>query len=443
MSFMDGSGHKELIEFVLNGDLHKRAGKFGKIYGMKAVIFIAALLCTASVVSETTFVDGRKVVCEDGVCMLVEETPGGEVSRDMAAEAVPSRIAHGYMDADRFVAFLQDDGNGNASPFDGKAWWLVALLVLLGGLGMNLTPCVLPMIPVNLMIVGRSASRGALYGAGIALAYGTLGILAAAGGMAFGEIQGNAWFNAAISVLFLVLSLAMFGAFFIDFSKKRNSMASMRNGMWPGFFAFFMGAVSAILAGACVAPILIAVLLLTADLSAKGVRMALALPFLLGVGMALPWPFAGAGLKVLPKPGAWMEKVGRIFGLVTLAFSAWYGYLAWTGFSARFAAGSSVSSADGEAQCVRISSPGQFNLDGLKLPVVVDCWASWCKNCSHMERTTLSDPRVKDALKAKGFTLVKLQCEDMAALKRTKGFDGVLGLPAFLIFEQTKKGQQQ
>lgn len=421
--------------------LHKRAGNFGKICGMKAAIFIAAFLCSASVISETTFVDGQKVVCEDGVCMLVEEASSNGVSQVMADTVDVPRIAHGYMDADKFIAFLKNEGNNDASPLDGKAWWLVVLLVLLGGLGMNLTPCVLPMIPINLMIVGRSASRGALYGAGIALAYGTLGIIAAAGGMVFGEIQGNAWFNAAISVLFLVLSFAMFGKFLIDFSQKRNSVTSLRNGMWPGFFAFFMGAVSAVLAGACVAPILIAVLLLTADLSAKGVRLAHALPFVLGVGMALPWPFVGAGFKVLPKPGAWMEKVGKIFGLVTLGFSVWYGYLAWTGFSERFGGGNSASFADVETQCVQFASPEQFNLDGLKRPVVVDCWASWCKNCSHMERTTLSDPRVKEFLKNKGFTLVKLQCEDMTALKSTKGFDGVLGLPAFLIFEQTKKGQ--
>ena len=373
--------------------------------------------------------------------MLVEEASSNGVSQVMADTVDVPRIAHGYMDADKFIAFLKNEGNNDASPLDGKAWWLVVLLVLLGGLGMNLTPCVLPMIPINLMIVGRSASRGALYGAGIALAYGTLGIIAAAGGMVFGEIQGNAWFNAAISVLFLVLSFAMFGKFLIDFSQKRNSVTSLRNGMWPGFFAFFMGAVSAVLAGACVAPILIAVLLLTADLSAKGVRLAHALPFVLGVGMALPWPFVGAGFKVLPKPGAWMEKVGKIFGLVTLGFSVWYGYLAWTGFSERFGGGNSASFADVETQCVQFASPEQFNLDGLKRPVVVDCWASWCKNCSHMERTTLSDPRVKEFLKNKGFTLVKLQCEDMTALKSTKGFDGVLGLPAFLIFEQTKKGQ--
>ena len=72
--------------------------------------------------------------------------------------------------------------------------------------------------------------------------------------------------------------------------------------MLPGLFAFFMGMVSAVLAGACVAPILIAVLLLTAKLHAEGHVLALALPFVLGLGMGLPWPFAGAGLQVLPKP---------------------------------------------------------------------------------------------------------------------------------------------
>ena len=138
-----------------------------------------------------------------------------------------------------------------------------------------------------------------------------------------------------------------------------------------------------------------------------------------------------------------MEKISKLFGLVTLGFSAWYGYLSWTGFLSQSDKDTPAASAGSDVQYVRFASPGQFSLEGLKRPVIVDCWASWCKNCSHMERTTLSDPRVKEVLKAKGFTLVKLQCEDMAELKRTKGFNGVLGLPAFLIFEQTKKGQKQ
>lgn len=376
-----------------------------------------------------------EVVCEGGMCRVVEPPPD-DVAASAAPYAVAPRLAHGYMSADTFVAFLE---NRESVPFQlaGKAWWLVLVIVLFGGLCMNLTPCVLPMVPINLMVIGRSWARGALYGLGIALAYGALGLFAALGGMAFGEIQGSPWFNAAVAVLFLVLALALFGLFFIDFSKKRNSLSSMRESMWPGVFAFFMGVVSAVLAGACVAPILITVLLLTADLVAKGAHIALALPFVFGLGMALPWPFAGAGLQVLPKPGAWMTKVNKVFGVVVLLFAAWYGYLAFKGFAGGRAEPSLAE--PGDASVVVVSSPEGFSLAGLRRPVLVDCWASWCKNCTAMERGPLAEPQVKKALER--FTVVKLQAEDIKALKALPGFEGVVGLPAFLVFGEAEKGE--
>ena len=144
---------------------------------------------------------------------------------------------------------------------------------------MNLTPCVLPMVPINLMVIGKSAARGVWYGAGIAVAYGALGVVASVGGMAFGEIQSSAWFNGIVAAVFVVLALALFDVFFIDLSKYRKvDGAAERRAKAPLLFAFSMGALSAVLAGACVAPILISVLLLTADLFAKGNWFALGLP---------------------------------------------------------------------------------------------------------------------------------------------------------------------
>lgn len=147
--------------------------------------------------------------------------------------------------------------------------------------------------------------------------------------------------------------------------------------------------------------------------------------------MALPWPFAGAGLQVLPKPGAWMTKVNKIFGVLVLGFSAYYAYLAYAGFKP--CCESAEDFVQGDA--VKISSPSEFSLDGLKRPVVVDCWASWCKNCTAMEKTTLADDRVKKVLAEKGFTFIKLQAEDIKELKKLPGFEEVKGLPAFVIFE--------
>lgn len=401
---------------------------------MRNIVLLFAVAASAVLApaarAEVQIVNGVKIECVDGVCRIVDDETAGKEQPAAAEKAAPAaespRIAQGYMDAKEFIAFLRNE----KSPGESRAWWAILLAAFFGGLCMNITPCVLPMIPVNLMIIGRSAARGALYGLGIAVAYGVLGLLAAFGGMAFGEIQSNPWFNAAICVLFAALAVSLSGAFAIDFSKKRNSLSSLKTKMLPGFFAFFMGMVGAVLAGACVAPVLVAVLLLTADLAAKGNGLAYALPFVLGAGMALPWPFAGAGLKALPKPGAWMSKVNKVFAVAVACFAVWYGHLAWNGFAG------AKESPDGGAEktgAIEISSPARFSLEGLKRPVLVDCWATWCKNCSAMERGTLKDPAVVEELSR--FTVVKLQAEDIAALKKTPGFGAVVGLPAFLVFE--------
>ena len=431
---------------------------------MKSLMMIGCLVFATVVEAAAFLVDGERVegelheengmrtLCNDEMCILLPDdavrldvpaapseikTPSVEVSSpspESPSEASASyRLAQGYMDADAFLSWLNDESPAEETPFAGRSIALVVLLILLGGLAMNLTPCVLPMIPINLMVIGKSAVRGVWYGLGLALAYGALGVLAAVGGMAFGTIQSNPYFNLAVAVLFVLLALALSGVFFIDLSKKRGGLAQKKATMLPWLFAFFMGAVSAVLAGACVAPILISVLILTAKLYAEGNAFALGLPFLLGLGMALPWPFLGAGLKVLPKPGAWMKWTNRLFALLVLGFAVWYGRLAWIGF-----AGASAKEVRPEAQdeSVIAATPETFPavLAGLpkpSKPVLVDCWATWCKNCAAMEREVFADEKVKAALA--DFTVIKLQAEDMKALKALAGFGEVKGLPAFVI----------
>ena len=401
----------------------------------KIVLLMAVSLVTLIASAEVQVINGKKYECRDGMCYLVEEDGGdlsAPVSEDADGTVGSGRVAQGYMRAEEFIAFLEgkDMGQWRLAPERGLI--VLLLLVLLGGLAMNLTPCVLPMVPINLMIIGRSAGRGAAYGLGIALAYGALGVAAAVGGLAFGDIQGSPWFNAAVAVVFVGLALAMFEVWFLDLSKRRGACAP-RAGRGLAF-AFGMGALSAVLAGACVAPILISVLVLTADLVAKGNRLAILLPFVMGLGMALPWPFAGAGMKVLPKPGAWMKWVNRAFGVVVLGFALWYGWLAWRGWRE-----TSETSETGETSGTGVTSmteaiPSSFvsRLESLPRPILVDCWATWCKNCSAMERV-MTKPRVKEALKP--FTVIRLQAEDISELRKLKGFESIRGLPAFVIFE--------
>lgn len=321
---------------------------------------------------------------------------------------------------------------------------LVVLLTLVGGVMLNLTPCVLPLVPVNLAIIGagvKAGSRGkgfllgGMYGLGTALLYGVLGVVAVLGAASFGALNAQWWFNAAITCIFIVLALAMFDVILIDFTKYQSKLGIKRNS-GHYLFAFVMGAVNALLAGACVAPVVIAVVLYSQDAYARGSTIALALPFLLGVGMALPWPLAGAGLALLPKPGTWMVRVKQAFGALILLFAAYYGYQAYEQFSARYLVDRTavLTSATSEAGWITSLDEGLAQAKHEHKPVLIDFWATWCKNCLYMNETTFKDPAVIQRLA--GFVKIKYQAEtpdESPAKDVLANFDQFVGLPLYVV----------
>ena len=157
--------------------------------------------------------------------------------------------------------------------------------------------------------------RGLVYGLGITVAYGLLGVIAVLTGSTFGGLAGSWIFNGIAALIFAFLALAMFGFFNFDLSRFGASI-QLSGAKYAGIF--LLGAVSATLAGACVAPVLAAVLIRSATLYAEGNHAGLLLPFLLGLGMALPWPFAAAGMALFPRPGAWMIRVKQLLGILIL-----------------------------------------------------------------------------------------------------------------------------
>lgn len=352
----------------------------------------------------------------------------------------------GYQGTGEFLRFIKNAESGvkERGLFEGRGPLAILLIVLVGGLALNLTPCVLPMIPINLAIIGAGAqassrSRGFLlgsaYGGAMALVYGVLGLVVILTAGTFGTINSSPWFNLGIAILFIVLGLAMFDVLLIDFSKYSSGLGT---GSSRGSFglAFSMGAVAALLAGACVAPVVIQVVLFSSNLYATGTKIALALPFFLGVGMAIPWPIAGAGLAALPKPGMWMVRVKQAFGVFILATAAYYGYEAYSIFSNRWVDPKAVASSVDEQLKAGWSSSLEEGLAAAEReqkPVLIDMWATWCKNCLTMDKTTLATSDVQAALS--GYVKVKYQAEDPDA-QPAKGlmqrFDAV-GLPAYVI----------
>jgi thiol:disulfide interchange protein DsbD len=118
----------------------------------------------------------------------------------------------GYLGSTDFVQFIRDaeQGVGNRGWFEGRGPLAILLLILVGGLALNLTPCVLPMIPINLAIIGAGAQAGSrrrgfllgsTYGAAMAVVYGVLGLVVVLTAGTFGTINSSPWFNLAIAIL--------------------------------------------------------------------------------------------------------------------------------------------------------------------------------------------------------------------------------------------------
>ncbi|MDN5278085.1 MAG: thioredoxin:protein disulfide reductase [Clostridiales bacterium] len=221
-----------------------------------------------------------------------------------------------------FAATLKDQGI-----------MVVLLLSLLGGLLISLTPCVYPMIPITLSIIGsrdenqsfyKGLGLSATYVAGLSITYALLGLAAATFGAQIRSILQGTVFQAAIAIIFLLLAFSMFDVFMIQApGSLRNRLGSVKK---AGLFGIFlMGMVSGLMASPCVAAPLAGIL---AFIAATGSQM---LGFLMLLffawGMSLPLLLIGAfsgTLNALPKAGEWMNRVKEFYGFLLLGASLYF-----------------------------------------------------------------------------------------------------------------------
>ena len=216
----------------------------------------------------------------------------------------------------------------------GSSIWVTVGVFFAAGLGLAFTPCVLPMVPIlSGIIAGEgenvSSRRGFMlaltYVMGMALVYTAAGVAAAAAGLQLQATFNQPWVLTLFSGLFVVLALGMFGLFELQMpSGIQSRLASMsgnqRSGTAVG--AFIMGALSALIVTACVAPALIAALTVMAK-SGDMVRGGTAL-FAMSLGMGAPLLLVGAAQgRLLPQAGPWMVAVRNAFGFMMLGLAIW------------------------------------------------------------------------------------------------------------------------
>ena len=200
---------------------------------------------------------------------------------------------------------------------------------------LSLTPCVFPMIPIlSGIIVGQSGTvtgrRGFLlslaYVLAMALTYSLLGVLAGTFQVNLQAASQNVWAISAFSLVFVILALSMFGYYELRMPaaiQTRLSSLSQPRRAGGLYSSAAMGAVSAIIVGPCVAPPLAGALLYisqTGDALLGGAAL-----FSMGLGFGAPLLVIGASAgSLLPRVGAWMEKVKQGFGIIMLGVAIWF-----------------------------------------------------------------------------------------------------------------------
>jgi thiol:disulfide interchange protein DsbD len=210
------------------------------------------------------------------------------------------------------------------------AYYLIT--AFLGGLILNIMPCVLPVIGLKIMSfvqqAGESRRRALLlnvwYSAGIVAVFLALGAMAVTLQVGWGDQFGNSWFLITLTAVVFAMALSLLGLWEIPIPGFVGSSAVMEAARREGpSAALLKGALTTILATPCTGPYMVSGVAWAVK---QPPYVTLAVFAALGIGMASPYLLVGAFpslIKFLPKPGAWMETFKKAMGLVLLATVVW------------------------------------------------------------------------------------------------------------------------
>ncbi len=230
-----------------------------------------------------------------------------------------------------FNELIAEKKSKTSSFFDEKNLILSFLLVFLGGLALNLTPCVYPLIPITLgYFGGQSESKtsrlfalASVYVIGMAITYSVIGVVTALSGSLFGSLLQNPFVLVGIALVLIALSLSMFGLY--EFQLPASWMSKFGEAKAGYFGALFMGLTMGIVAAPCIGPFVVGLLTFV---GAKGDPLfGFLIFFVLALGLGFPYLFLGVfsgKIKSLPRSGEWMIAVKKIFGFVLVGMAIYF-----------------------------------------------------------------------------------------------------------------------
>ncbi|MCF6270975.1 MAG: protein-disulfide reductase DsbD [Melioribacteraceae bacterium] len=377
---------------------------------------------------------------------------------------------------------VENDDDGIASTLESSGLILSLLFVFLGGLALNLTPCVYPLIPITIGYFGGQSEGktsklfvlGVLYVLGMALTYSIVGVVTALSGAIFGALLQNPFVIVGIAAVFVILALSMFGLYEI---KAPDALVAKAGGARSGVFgAFFMGLTMGVVAAPCIGPFVIG---LVTYVAAKGdVFYGFIMFFFLAIGLGTPYLFLAifsGRIKSLPRAGFWMDGVKHIFGFILFGMAIYFInpilpkvvayyllpifligagiYLLFIDKLANDVKGYRIfkslfsvlmiAAAAWMLVPIEKSSPNweKYSIEKYETAlqnnnkIIIDFYADWCIPCKELDALTFSDKKVIDALsnfKALKVDMTKSMSEQTEIIREKFK---IIGMPTVLLID--------
>ncbi len=273
--------------------------------------------------------------CDDTACLPPAEMVF-EASFPVATEGEEVIETHSRIFADRPVPVARrteaaEPPAGMAETLGERGLLVTFILIFLGGLGLNLTPCVYPLIPITIGYFGGQAQgkRGGIVGhalfyvLGMATTYSALGLVAALTGSLFGAALQNPWVLIAIASVMVALALSMFDLY--EF-RLPSILTRMAGGSRKGYLGtLVMGLTVGFVAAPCIGPFVVGLLTYVGE---RGQPMlGFLMFFVLALGLGIPFLFLAifsGSIDRIPRSGAWMVWVRSIFGFVLIAMAVYF-----------------------------------------------------------------------------------------------------------------------
>ncbi|MBT8383181.1 MAG: thioredoxin fold domain-containing protein [Ignavibacteria bacterium] len=381
-----------------------------------------------------------------------------------------------------------EDSDPISNALESNGLIIGLFFVFIGGLALNLTPCVYPLIPITIGYFGGQSEghtaklflMGLLFMLGLAATYSIIGVVTSLTGAVFGALLQNPIVILAVVAILIALSLSMFGLY--EF-KMPDTWVNKAGGAKAGYFgAFFMGLTMGIVAAPCIGPFVLG--LVTYVATKQDPYFGFLLFFVLALGLGFPYLFLAmfsGKIKNLPRAGEWMDAVKHIFGFILIGMALYFllpllpdsitGYvlpvfmigtaiyliffeklankiLGFKIFKIVFSLiiltigiYSLIPSDKNSVDWKAYNEDALTEIDGRG--VIIDFYADWCIPCKELDALTFSDPKVIEL--SKEFETYKADMTESLSpeVESLREQYKIVGVPTVLIIDSNGKEKER